>query len=99
MKEFLKRNFWAGILVLVPISLTFYIIVIIFRAVDRILAYLPAKYNPQTYLPFPIPGLGLIFAFLIIMLVGFIARNILAAKLLDFGKDWLTKFLLFGAYM
>ena len=91
MKEFLKRNFWAGILVLVPISLTIYIIVIIFRAVDRILAYLPAKYNPQTYLPFPVPGLGLIFAFLIIMLVGFIARNYIGSKIIGLWEGLVNK--------
>ncbi len=91
MKEFLKRNFWAGILVLVPISLTIYVIVIIFRAVDRILAYLPTKYNPQTYLPFPVPGLGLIFAFLIIMLVGFIARNYIGSKIIELWEGLVNK--------
>jgi len=91
LKEFLKRNFWAGILVLVPISLTIYVIVIIFRAVDRILAYLPTKYNPQTYLPFPVPGLGLIFAFLIIMLVGFIARNYIGSKIIELWEGLVNK--------
>jgi uncharacterized membrane protein len=38
--------------------------------------FLPAAYNPDSYLPIRIPGFGLIFALIAITLIGFMAANL-----------------------
>ncbi|MDL1966901.1 MAG: hypothetical protein LWW90_09625, partial [Candidatus Desulfofervidus auxilii] len=66
LKNAIKKNLVAGILIILPISLTFYIVFLLVRVVDRILGILPPKYDPQTYIPFNIPGFRLFFAVIII---------------------------------
>lgn len=86
-RDIIKRNFLAGLLVLLPISLTIYVIVFLFKLVDRFLDYLPTKYNPQTYLPFHIPGLGFILLVFIIFFIGLLARNYIGHKLVDIWEQ------------
>ena len=74
----LRNYLLAGILVTAPISITFYISWIFIDFVDsKITPLIPLRYNPETYLPFSIPGLGLV-----IMLVGLSLIGALAAGLL-----------------
>jgi len=47
---------------------------------DRTLAFLPMRFHPDTYLPFPIPGLGIIFTLGIIQLVGLLSANLFGRK-------------------
>jgi len=91
IKDILKRNFLAGLLVLLPISLTVYIILFLLRTMDKILKYLPPKYNPETYLPFRIPGLGFLFVIVIILLTGFLARNYIGNKLIELWENIVNK--------
>jgi uncharacterized membrane protein len=57
----LRAYFLAGILITAPISITLYIAWSLIAWVDGyILPLLPPKYNPETYLPFAFPGIGLI---------------------------------------
>ncbi len=86
-RDIIKRNFLAGLLVLLPISLTIYVIVFLFKLVDRFLDYLPTKYNPQTYLPFHLPGLGFILLVFIIFFIGLLARNYIGHKLVDIWEQ------------
>ena len=49
--------------------------------------YIPARYNPDTYLPFPVPGFGLIVALILITLIGFLTANIIGRAIVDFGEQ------------
>ena len=91
LKNAIKKNLVAGILIILPISLTFYIVFLLVRVVDRILIFLPPQYNPQTYLPFNIPGVGLFFAVIIIFMVGLLARNYIGSKLIEFWENMVNK--------
>ena len=76
----LKRYFLTGLLVLIPISLCIYIVKIVITAADRFLRFLPPAYNPGTYLPFHIPGLGIILTVAVIFLVGLVTANFVGKK-------------------
>ncbi len=76
----LKRYFLTGLLVLIPISLCIYILRIVIGAADRLLVILPPRYNPETYLPFHIPGLGIIVTFVLIFLVGLVTANFVGKR-------------------
>ncbi|MBT6096713.1 MAG: DUF502 domain-containing protein [Rhodospirillaceae bacterium] len=73
----------AGILITAPISITLYLAWIFIGFVDaRVTPLLPAQYNPETYLPFALPGLGLIMLVLGLMLIGALTAGFL-------GRIWL----------
>lgn len=78
----LKRYFLTGLLALIPISLCIYVLKIAITATDRLLRFLPPRYNPDTYLPFHIPGLGVILTFVFIFIVGLITANFVGKRLL-----------------
>lgn len=67
----LRAYFFAGVLVVAPISITFYIAYLILDFVDsRVTPFIPTHYNPNTYLPFGIPGLGLLILLVAVTLIG-----------------------------
>ncbi len=67
----LRGRFFAGILVTVPIVLTIYLVWILVKFVDDIVAnILPVQWNPNTYLPIDIPGLGLIIFIVAMIFIG-----------------------------
>lgn len=72
-----RKHFLTGLLVIVPLGLTYYVVSAIVRAMDRVVAVLPPSFHPDTYLPFRIPGLGLIVTLLLIQIVGFLSANLL----------------------
>ena len=67
----MRAYFLAGILVTAPIGITVYLAWIFINFVDRqVTPLIPAPYNPENYLPFSIPGLGLIIVITILTLIG-----------------------------
>ncbi len=67
----IRAYFFAGVLITAPISITLYLAWIFVNFVDRqVTPLIPKTYNPNTYLPFDLPGLGLLIAFLAFTIVG-----------------------------
>ena len=52
---------------------------------------IPPAYRPETYLPWPIPGTGLIIAFVALTLLGFLTANLVGRTLVDFGERLLNR--------
>lgn len=78
----LRNYFLAGILVTAPISITLYVTWGFLKFLDRkITPVIPEAYNPNTYLPVEIPGLGLIIAVVFFIIVGWFTRNYLGRLL------------------
>lgn len=74
----IRTNFLAGVLVTAPIGITFYLSWLVISWVDNtVTPILPPRYHPETYLPFSIPGLGLLMMFVFLTLVGATTRGIL----------------------
>ncbi len=86
----LRNYFVTGLLVLVPISLTLFIINYLFLKIDSILRDVIYKFfRAQLGLPLgdePIPGLGFITLILLILVTGLLARNYLGKKIIQFGE-------------
>lgn len=83
----LRTYFLTGVVVAAPISITIYLTWLFVVTVDRrITPLIPAKYNPETYLPFGIPGLGLIVVLLFLTLLGMITANFFGRSLLNLGE-------------
>jgi len=78
----LRTYFFAGILITAPIALTIYLAWLFITFVDeRVFSVIPPKYNPETYLPFSIPGIGLLLALIGLTLIGALTAGILGRAL------------------
>ena len=83
LKHFIKANLLAGILFLTPVLATFFFLRLLFNWVDGFLRFLPPSLRPENFLPFRIPGLGLILLFVVVLTTGFLVRNYLGRKLVS----------------
>jgi len=95
MLKKLKTYFIAGLLALTPIVLTIFIIWKLFFAVDGLLRGFVSK-HVLSYLGFevtdkPLTGLGFISVVLLILVVGFFARNYVGKKVLTLGNLLVSK--------
>jgi len=87
LRTSLKNCFLTGLLVILPISITVYVIWVLIRGMDAILKYIPAKYLPETYLQIHIPGLGLILVVILVFVVGLLTRNFIGRKIVHLGEN------------
>lgn len=79
----LRRYFFTGIVVTVPITITLWSAWWFLNFIDVLVAsIIPAEFNPNTYLPFSIPGLGLIITVMFFTVIGFLARNFLGRMII-----------------
>jgi uncharacterized membrane protein len=85
-KAQIRGYFLAGLLVIVPLGVTVFVITAILRLIDRLLIIIPPKFHPHTYLPFKIPGLGLVLAIVLIMITGILVKNYIGRRVVDFGE-------------
>lgn len=73
----LRAYFFTGLVITAPIAITIWATYWFVTLFDSwIKPFLPASYNPDTYLPIRVPGFGLIFALIAITLIGFMAANL-----------------------
>ncbi len=88
----LRNYFLAGILVTAPISITLYVAWKFLKFLDnKITPIIPETYNPNTYLPVDVPGLGLIIAIVFFIIVGFLARNFFGRLLIRASEYFVHK--------
>jgi uncharacterized membrane protein len=83
----LRNYFITGLVVVGPVTITLYIAWYFINVVDAwVKPYIPRIYNPESYTPFPIPGVGLIFAIVALTLIGALAANLLGRSLISAGE-------------
>ena len=83
----LRAYFLAGILVTAPIGITLYLSWLFVTFIDdRVASLLPPRFNPETYLPFSVPGLGVVTVVVLLILVGSITAGLLGRTLLRMSE-------------
>lgn len=83
----IRRHFLAGVLVTAPVAITTYVVWVIVTWVDaRITPLIPPVYNPGSYLPFPLPGLGLLIVFVVLTLIGALTTGLLGRFVLRLSE-------------
>ncbi len=88
----LRAYFFAGILITAPISITFYLAWLFISFVDaRVTPWIPEKYNPTTYLPFGLPGLGLVVVIVVLTLIGMVTAGFFGRLLMRFYDGLLAR--------
>jgi len=83
----LRNYFLAGIVVTAPIGVTLYVTWTFISFVDSsVKPLIPDAYNPEKYVHFSFPGLGLIIMLVLLTLLGAMAANFFGQTLLDYGE-------------
>ncbi len=84
----LRNYFFTGIIVLVPIGFTLYLTVFLISISSKLI---PNEINPNSYLPFSIPGLEIALSIIFITLIGGLSLSFIGKKILQLINDLLKK--------
>ncbi len=88
----LRNYLLTGLIIVGPVSITLYIIWWFINVIDAwVKPLVPDIYNPDTYLPFSLPGVGLIFAIFILMVIGALAANLLGRTVISYSEMMLGR--------
>jgi len=87
----LRKYFIAGLLVWVPLVVTFLLVRFTINLVDRTLVLVPRKYRPEELLGFEIPGVGLVLTIVVMLITGAIVANLFGRRLVNIWEDFLSK--------
>ena len=80
----LRNYFITGVVVLIPIGFTLYLSKILIGVSSKVI---PQNLNPNSYLPFAIPGLEIIISIIFITIVGGLSLSFLGKKILKLIDD------------
>jgi uncharacterized membrane protein len=88
----LRNNFLTGLVIVGPVTITLYIVWWFINAVDAwVKPFVPRIYLPDTYLPFAIPGIGLLFSIIGLTMIGALAANLIGRSLISAGEMFLER--------
>jgi uncharacterized membrane protein len=81
----------AGLLVWLPVLATIVVIRLILDLMDKTLVLLPPAWRPEELFGFSIPGLGLVFAVVILLGTGMLLTNLFGRKLVEWSERLLNR--------
>ena len=84
----LRNYFITGIVVLVPIGITLYLTKFFISVSSKLI---PSEINPNSYLPFLIPGLEIVLAIIFITFIGYLSLSFIGKKILQLFNDLLKR--------
>ena len=87
----MKRQFITGLLLWLPIWAVFIVIRFIFDIFDGFVVMLPNRFQPESWLGFSFPGLGLIVVLLIVWLTGALTANAIGKWVVGLWEKMLNK--------
>ncbi len=88
----LRNYFLTGIVVVGPVVITIYIALWVIGIADGwVKPLVPKSVLPENYLPFAIPGFGILVLLVALTLLGFLAANLVGRSLVDFGETLLAR--------
>jgi uncharacterized membrane protein len=88
----IRNYFLTGLVVAGPVLVTAYLTWSFITWVDNLVRpFIPPVYRPETYLPWPVPGTGLLIAFVFLTLLGFLTANLVGRSLVELGESLLNR--------
>ena len=86
-----RRYLVAGVLVWLPIVATIWVVSFMLHIMDRTLLLLPPAYRPEALVGFSLPGVGALFALIVLLLTGLLVTNLIGRRLVVWGEDLLNR--------
>ena len=88
----LRRDFLTGLVVLIPIVLTVYLVWSVITFIDKvIIPIIPPKYNPLDLFEIYIPGLGVFLFLIVTTLIGSLASGFIGRQAINLGEKILSR--------
>lgn len=87
----IRNYFITGLLVLVPLAITLWVLSAVINTMDQSLLLLPEHWRPEYLIGFRIPGLGTILTLLIIFFTGLLTRNFIGNYVLEMWERMLQR--------
>lgn len=87
----MKKYFITGLLIWIPLAITFMVLAWIINTLDQILLWLPNGMQPQSMFGVNIPGIGVLLSILILLVTGLVAANVLGQKLVQLWEAILAR--------
>ncbi|PTM42935.1 DUF502 domain-containing protein [Bosea sp. 124] len=88
----LRRYFLTGLVIAAPLAITASVTWWFVNFVDGLVKPLiPTAYWPDAYLPYPVPGFGLIIGLIGLTLLGFMTANLVGRSLINAGEAILNR--------
>lgn len=91
IKMTLKAYLVTGLLIWLPVAITLWVLNLIVSTLDQTLMFLPPQWRPEYVLGFSLPGLGVVFAVLLLLATGMLTANVLGKRLLGFWQGVLSR--------
>jgi uncharacterized membrane protein len=89
--KILRKYFLTGLLVLVPLAITFWVLHAVISTMDQSLLLLPESWRPDSWLHLHIPGLGTILTLLIIFVTGLLTQNFIGNYIVKIWENILNR--------
>jgi uncharacterized membrane protein len=87
-----RNYFLTGLVVAGPLAVTAWLVWSVVTWADGVVRpMIPPAYRPESYLPWPIPGTGLIIAVVALTLLGFLTANLVGRTLVELGEGVLSR--------
>ena len=86
-----RRYLIAGLLVWIPLAITFWVLALAVELMDQSLRLVPDRFQSDAVLGFHLPGLGAVLTIAILLATGAIAANFFGKRLLDFWESILGR--------
>jgi uncharacterized membrane protein len=91
-RQRLRNYFLTGVIISGPLVITVYLSLWIINLVDGwVKPLIPSIYLPETYLPFAIPGFGILVLVVGLTMLGFLTANLVGRTLIEFGESLLAR--------
>ena len=94
-KSFLSKirsYFLTGIIVTAPVGLTFYVAILFIGFIDgKVRNNIPEKYHYDNLLPIEIPGIGLLFVFILLTFIGFLTAGLIGRFIIKLGERIISR--------
>jgi uncharacterized membrane protein len=72
----MRKYFITGLLILVPLAITAWVLSLVINTMDQSLLFVPERWQPHTLIGFDIPGLGTLLTVVIVFLTGLLTNNL-----------------------
>jgi uncharacterized membrane protein len=87
----MRKYFITGLLVLVPLAITVWVLSLIITTMDRSLLLLPERWQPTALFGYNVPGAGTLLTLVIIFLTGLLTRNFIGKQVVHVWELLLTR--------
>ena len=87
----MRKYFLTGLLILVPLAITAWVLSMVIGTLDQSLLFVPARWQPRALFGFDIPGIGAILTIAIVFLTGLLTNNLVGGYIVRVGERLLKR--------